>query len=223
MSSGVPSRPSGTTSICFCARGPDMNSALSSVSTSPGATALTRMPRWPHSTAMVPVRFSTPALAAPYWPVIGLGCEPEREVMLMMAPPAVIARGTAGIVDPDIEPAEFRQRPVDDGLRRAALGDVVDKAPSPAASLPYQRRGRPERRRGAPCADHGSTCLRQGMADSLADTAPAAGHHRDLSRQREHGFLLIVAGRDQSPPTRSPKSCQLLPSKRINCHCLIGP
>src|ERR1700722_16122147 len=60
---------------------------FSGVTTTPGAMALTRIPRWPHSTAIVAVRFSTPALAAPYWPVIGLGCEPLREDTLMIVPP----------------------------------------------------------------------------------------------------------------------------------------
>ena len=68
---------------------------LCSVSTTPGATALTRMFLWPHSTAMVAVRFSRPALAPPYWPVIGQGCEPLREEMLMMEPPRVMTRAAA--------------------------------------------------------------------------------------------------------------------------------
>src|SRR5829696_772524 len=70
-----------------------MRSSLVSVTTTPGAIALTRMPRWPHSTAMVPVRLSIPALAAAYCPVIGAGLEPLREEMLMIEPPRSITRG----------------------------------------------------------------------------------------------------------------------------------
>ena len=54
------------------------------------------MPWCPHSTAIVAVRLSTPALAAPYWPVIGHGCEPLRDEMFTIDPPRpIISRAAA--------------------------------------------------------------------------------------------------------------------------------
>ena len=66
-SSTLPMRRSGTVSIWRRRRpGVVMPVASSrSVRISPGATALTRMFLCPHSTAMVAVMFSSPALAAP--------------------------------------------------------------------------------------------------------------------------------------------------------------
>ena len=66
-------------------------------SISPGATALARMPREPHSSAICWVSRATPALVAPYAPAFGPGCTPFMEVTVTMEAgrPAAMRRATA--------------------------------------------------------------------------------------------------------------------------------
>ncbi len=56
----------------------------------PGATALTRTPAWPHSTAAVLVKFSMPARAAPEWPMPGMPPHMSAS-MLTMLPPVLLS------------------------------------------------------------------------------------------------------------------------------------
>jgi hypothetical protein len=52
----------------------------------PGATAFTRTAACPHSQAIVSVRFSMPARAAPEWAIVGI--PPHMSAMMLtIAPP----------------------------------------------------------------------------------------------------------------------------------------
>ena len=87
MSSGIALRPSGMGDGPRAASPESSRLLTAGVSTLPGATALTRMPWGPYSTASDLVRLTSPAFAAPYAAWLGALAIPLIEVMLTIEPP----------------------------------------------------------------------------------------------------------------------------------------
>ena len=91
MSSGVPRRPKGSAARSAGVSSGVLPPRLLGVRTVPGATALTRMPALPSSSAAVRMSASIPAFAAAYDAPKGIALSPESDAMCTMLPPVPCA------------------------------------------------------------------------------------------------------------------------------------
>ena len=94
MSAGCATRRSGVLAMLRSRPSSPRNAETRGVHTTPGATAFTRIPDGPSSTAPVRTSDMSPALAAPYAECRGADVMPDTDATNTIAPPplAAIAR-----------------------------------------------------------------------------------------------------------------------------------
>ena len=97
----------------------------------------------------------------------------------------IAALGGAGIVDQNIERAEFAAHRRDQPFRRAGLAEIERGDGRAMSRLTNRRRDLVERRRVAAGQHHVAAFGRERERDAAADAAARSGHQRDLAFQFE--------------------------------------
>ena len=138
MSAGCATRRSGVFTMLRCSPSSPRNADTRGVHTTPGATAFTRMPDGPSSTAPVRTSDMSPAFAAPYAEWRGADVMPDTDATNTIAPPwlahraPAVLHGEERVAQHDVEvPVPVVVGHVDEvGVARHA--DDVDDAVDPA-------------------------------------------------------------------------------------------
>ena len=86
----------------------------------------------------------------------------------------------AGVVDPDIDPPEFREHGADQGVQRRFVGDIGWSGHGPTAGLPEPPHHLPGLIGGLEVIhNHPRALFGKGRRDARADAAAGAGNHGD--------------------------------------------